>query len=61
MSVYPCCEHCHDHSSPWFGSETLTESGDGHTEPCQNCEPAKVELRIGGSAPGLYVDGERVQ
>lgn len=39
QDTYPCCSHCHDHSAPWFGSETLTKDGAGHTEPCQNCHP----------------------
>jgi hypothetical protein len=38
--VYPHCWHCHDHSMPIFGSETLTPDGEGHTQGCYHCHEA---------------------
>lgn len=37
-TIWPCCPHCADHSEPWFGSESLTSDGKGHTVPCGNCQ-----------------------
>jgi hypothetical protein len=38
-SVWACCQHCHDHQTPWYGSDTLTPDGKHHTQRCASCDP----------------------
>jgi hypothetical protein len=42
--IYRHCDHCQDHQAPWLGSESLTDDGMGHTEPCEAC--ARIEREV---------------
>lgn len=60
LTVYKHCRHC-DHGAPHGGGQTLTADGEGHTEPCGQCQTwTTAELQedfkvLGFAAPYVVV------